>query len=267
MNRKKIDTILYNGTIYTLQKEGHTAEAIGIDKGRIAFVGSNKEAEDFDTENKIDLKGKTLLPGMGDSHLHMYAYCQNQTSVKLEDIKSIDELISVMKEKVIHTEKGKWIKGAGFDQTKFTENRLPTRWDLDKISMEHPFVIRRSCLHVMIANSLAIEIAGIDDKKIKYGSFKLFTDGSLGARSAALIEPYSDDPDNRGILVEKEDLIRDLQTSYELGLQPAIHAIGDRAMEITLDAIEYVIENAEFSHKSKKNNEKRLPFRIIHAQV
>src|SRR5665648_400918 len=320
MNRKKIDTILYNGTIYTLQKEGHTAEAIGIDKGRIAFVGSNKEAEDFDTENKIDLKGKTLLPGMGDSHLHMYAYCQNQTSVKLEDIKSIDELISVMKEKVIHTEKGKWIKGAGFDQTKFTENRLPTRWDLDKISMEHPVVIRRSCLHVMIANSLAIEIAGIDDKKIKTsgglievdengqltGIFRekstiIFDDivpdpladpdekkkimcevlndmvskgiTSINTYAAKIwnydedLETYSDDPDNRGILVEKEDLIRDLQTSYELGLQPAIHAIGDRAMEITLDAIEYVIENAESSHKSKKNIEERFPFRIIHAQV
>src|SRR5665647_2785054 len=312
MDRKKIDTILYNGTIYTLQNEGHTVEAVGIDKGIIAFVGSNKEAEYFDTENRIDLNGKTLFPGMGDSHLHMHAYCQNQTSVKLDDIKSINELISTMKEKAAHTEKGKWIKGAGFDQTKFTENRLPTRWDLDKISTEHPVVIRRSCLHVMIANSLAIEIAGIDDKKIKdsrglievdkngqptgifrekstiifddivpdpladpdekkkimcevlnhmsskgitsintyaakiwnydedletyrdlekqgllpvrvavsldtlfkletkdrqnhkkdvfnkvkYGSFKLFTDGSLGARSAALIEPYSDDPDN-----------------------------------------------------------------------
>ncbi|MBK5246143.1 MAG: amidohydrolase, partial [Peptostreptococcaceae bacterium] len=383
MNRKKIDTILYNGTIYTLQKEGHTAEAVGIDQGRIVFVGSNKEAEYFDSENKIDLNGKTLLPGMGDSHLHMYAYCQNQTSVKLDDIKSIDELISTMKEKADITEKGKWIKGAGFDQTKFTENRLPTRWDLDKISTEHPVVIRRSCLHVMIANSLAIEIAGIDDEKVKasgglievdengqltgifrekstiifddivpdpladpeekkkimcevlndmvskgitsintyaakiwnydedlgtyrdlekqgllpirvivsldtlfepetrdrtnltkdvynkvkYGSFKLFTDGSLGARSAALIEPYSDDPDNRGILVEKKDLIRDLKEAYELGLQPAIHAIGDRALEMTLDAIEYVIENAEVDSKSKDNKEKRLPFRIIHAQV
>ena len=91
---EKIDTILYNGKIYTLQKEGHIAEAVGIDRGRIVFVGSNKEAENFNTENKIDLKGKTLIPGMGDSHLHMYAYCQNQTSVKLEDIKSIDELIS-----------------------------------------------------------------------------------------------------------------------------------------------------------------------------
>ena len=383
MDRKKIDTILYNGTIYTLQNEGHTVEAVGIDKGIIAFVGSNKEAEYFDTENRIDLNGKTLFPGMGDSHLHMYAYCQNQTSVKLDDIKSINELISTMKEKAAHTEKGKWIKGAGFDQTKFTENRLPTRWDLDKISTEHPVVIRRSCLHVMIANSLAIEIAGIDDKKIKdsrglievdkngqptgifrekstiifddivpdpladpdekkkimcevlnhmaskgitsintyaakiwnydedletyrdlekqgllpvrvavsldtlfkletkdrqnhkkdvfnkvkYGSFKLFTDGSLGARSAALIEPYSDNPDNRGILVEKKDLIRDLQTAYELGLQPAIHAIGDRALEITLEAIEYVLKNAKSSNKSKENQEKKLPFRIIHAQV
>ncbi len=383
MDRKKIDTVLYNGKIYTLQEENHTVEAIAIDQGRIVFVGSNIEAADLQSKNRIDLMGKTLLPGMGDSHLHMYATCQNQTSVNLDNIKSIDELISTMKEKAAHTEKGKWIKGAGFDQNKFIENRLPTRWELDKISMEHPIVIRRSCLHVMIANSLAIEIAGIDDEKVnasgglieidekgeltgifrekstivfddivpdpladpdekkeimcgvlndmvskgitsintyaakiwnydedletyrnletqgllpirvvvsldtlfeletqddqnqpnnvynkvKYGSFKLFTDGSLGARSAALMEPYSDEPDNRGILIKKKDLIRDLLAAYELGLQPAIHAIGDRALEMTLDAIDYVLKNADQSKYFKDDQQKRLPFRIIHAQI
>jgi predicted amidohydrolase YtcJ len=378
MDKINIDTLLINGKIYTLREEGEAVEAMGIDKGKIVFAGSNSDSINYIASKTIDLEGETVIPGMGDSHLHMYAYCQNQTSVKLDDMKSIDELILTMKEKVQNTESGKWVKGAGFDDNKFVEHRLPTRWDLDKISTMHPIVVRRCCLHVMIANSLAIEMAKInpnmieesdglieidekgmmtgifrekstiifdeivpdpladtDEKKrimvgvledmvskgitsintyaakiwnydediityrdlekegtlplrvavsldelfdndddsapskdpyskVKYGSYKLFTDGSFGARSASLLEPYSDDENNYGILVDRDILISNLFKAYEKGLQPAIHAIGDKALELTLDAIEYVIKNTKYERNEQS---KRLPFRIIHAQL
>src|SRR5665648_856839 len=313
MNRKKIGTILYNGTIYTLQKEGHTAEAIGIDKGRIAFVGSNKEAEDFDTENKIDLKGKTLLTGMGDSPFvrrrsRLHVMIANSLAIEIAGIDDkkiktsgglieVDEngqLTGIFREKstIIFDdivpdpladpdEKKKIMCEVLNDMVSKGITSINTYaakiWNYDEDLETYRDLEKQGLLPIRVVVSLDTlfkpENRNQPDwkkdvyDKVKYGSFKLFTDGSLGARSAALIEPYSDDPDNRGILVEKEDLIRDLQTSYELGLQPAIHAIGDRAMEITLDAIEYVIENAESSHKSKKNIEERFPFRIIHAQV
>lgn len=371
-SKRQIDTLIINGRIYTLREEGETAEALGIDNGKIVFAGSNSGAEEFSASETIDLEGNTVIPGMGDSHLHLYAYCQNQTSVKLDDAGNLDELIQIMKRKAEVCEKGKWIKGAGFDHTKFPENRLPTRWDLDRISTEHPIVIRRCCLHVMAANSLAIETAKItrdmiqdagglievdesgemtgifrenaisifddivpdplsdkterkrimlevfDDMvskgitiihtyaakiwnyeeslavyrdleregslpvrvvvsmdeffekedaekgdkspydKVKYGSYKIFTDGSFGSRSAALLTPYSDDENNCGILMSKDRLIEDLHRALGKGLQPAIHVIGDRAMEMTLDAIETVIDQA---------GRIQLPIRIIHAQL
>lgn len=379
MNKIKIDTILTNGEIYTLRKEGDKVNTIGLDKGKIVFAGEYKDCLNYTADEIVDLNAKTVIPGMGDSHMHLYAYCQNKTSVKLDDAASIEEVIAIMKERITTAEKGKWIKGAGFDQTRFVENRLPTRWDLDRISTEHPVIIRRCCLHVMIANSMAIKTAGIDqaaikeanglievddsgemtgifreksisifdeivpdpledvnlrkkimlevfddmvskgitsintyaakiwnykediedyrnlekegllpirvivsldylfsDKeagdskqnpynKVKYGSYKLFTDGSLGAKSAALIEPYSDDEGNYGILVNRNKLISDLKTAYELGLQPAIHAIGDKALEITLDAIENVVNNNACGSNEQKKG--RLPIRIIHTQV
>lgn len=377
MNEIKLDTLLINGKIYTLRAEGETVESIGIDKGTIVYAGPNPEPGRYHASEIIDLGNKTVIPGMGDSHLHLYAYCQNQALVKLQDIRSLEELITVMKEKTDKTQKGKWVKGAGFDHTKFDENRLPDRWDLDRISTEHPIVIRRCCLHVMVANSMAIKIANInkelikeagglieldengemtgifrekatsifddivpdplaDEKeknrimrevfedmvskgitsintyaakiwnyeedietyrsldrkgslplrvlvsiddffendnpaeknpysKVKYGSYKLFTDGSLGARSAALLEPYSDDEDNIGILADKDDLLEKLIRAYQSGLQPAIHAIGDRALEMTLDAIEYVTKHCKAG--SDDGNSKMLPFRIIHAQL
>ena len=66
-----------------------------------------------------------------------------------------------MRRKTEKTAPGKWIKGVNFDDTKFSEGRLPTKTDLDKISTVHPIIIRRSCLHVVCANSLALSFAGV----------------------------------------------------------------------------------------------------------
>ena len=106
MDKIRIDTLLTNGVIYTLREEGHTVEVIGIHKGVIIFAGSNRDSKNYIASETINLDGKTVIPGMGDSHLHMYAYCQNHTSVKLDDMKSIEELILIMKEKTMTTEKG-----------------------------------------------------------------------------------------------------------------------------------------------------------------
>jgi len=380
MNHNEIDTLLYNGTIYTMKEEGDRVEAVGISKGRIVFAGSMEDSRSLNARNQIDLKGKTVFPGFADSHLHLYAYCQNRATVGLEDAKSVEDVIRIMKEKAAVTEKGKWIKGTGFDHTKFIENRIPTRHDLDRISKDHPVVIRRCCLHIIAANSLAIQMAGLnldpeegnglvesekwndligiaedgsmngifrekataifDDiipnpladpaekKKImqdtfqdmvskgltavhtyaakiwnyeedlniyremernnelplrvvvsldelfepedeppvqspyhkaRYGSYKLFTDGSLGARTAFLREPYSDDPEHSGVSVDAGKLTEEVIKSFRNRLQPAIHAIGDKALDLTMDAIEAASMDGIPAES--------LPIRIIHAQV
>lgn len=100
--------------------------------------------------------------------------------------------------------------------------------------------------------------------KVTKGAFKLFTDGSLGSRTAALIEPYSDDDTAYGVVVQTQDELNNkMLTSYERGLQTAIHAIGDRAMDMTLTAIEHAVNICGMPDK----NEKRPAFRIIHAQI
>lgn len=377
------DTLLINGTIYTMVQEGKTVEAIGIKDGAIVFSGTNDEAKNFNCNNIIDLKGKTVVPGMSDSHMHMYAYCQNKALVDLSLCKSIDDVIIKMKEKAEITPPGNWIKGVNFDQSKFKENRFPTRYDLDKISSEHPLIIRRCCLHAIVANSLALKIAGVDknfkvtsggivefdengepngiireqstkifdeiipdplsDEKeklrimdevlkdmsskgvttihtyaariwkydedlnlykklekenklpvrvtvcldeifenkklteedknnpfrmVQYGAYKLFTDGSLGSRSAALNEPYFDDKGNKGFVVcSQEELNEKVLISYRKGLQPAIHAIGDAALDMTLTAIENCLEITKSEGMSEEDQNSRLPFRIIHVQM
>jgi predicted amidohydrolase YtcJ len=99
---------------------------------------------------------------------------------------------------------------------------------------------------------------GFGDEWLRIGAVKLFSDGSLGARTAALIEPYSDDSSTSGELIySPEELARRVEAVYAAGFQVCIHAIGDRAMQVTLDAIEH----AAATHPNP------FPPRIEHASV
>lgn len=98
---------------------------------------------------------------------------------------------------------------------------------------------------------------GFGNEKIKIGYYKAFTDGSLGSRNAALFSDYSDDPGNKGILIHtQEELNEQCRKAYESGLQLGVHAIGDRGIEVALNAFEYA--SAEHPRKDPR-------FRLIHA--
>ena len=103
---------------------------------------------------------------------------------------------------------------------------------------------------------------------VQYGSFKLFSDGSLGSRSAKLYEPYADDPTTTGMLVNtQEELNAKMLKAYEMGLQPAVHCIGDMALDVVLTAIEYTLKTSREHGMTEREQRDRLPFRIIHAQM
>jgi len=174
------DKLFINGNIYTMKEENDKIEAIGIKEGKIVFTGSNIEALDIkdDAKEVVDLKHQVIIPGLTDSHMHLYAYCKNLEDVNLKTARGIKDVIELMRKKAEKTVLGKWIKGVNFDDTNFSEGRLPTKTDLDKISSVHPIIIRRSCLHVVCANSLALSLAGIEkgyipavDGTVEYDSY------------------------------------------------------------------------------------------------
>lgn len=382
-----LDLLFTNGRIYTLAEEGDCCQSIGVKDGKIAFVGTDAEAKTLRATRSIDLEGKTMIPGMGDSHMHFYAYCQTLTQVNLGNCTSKKEMLQKLKEVAEKTPKGRWIRGANFDQSKWKDcaDRLPTRHDLDEVSKDHPIVIKRVCLHTAVANTKALVLAGIDHrdsdgpggviereangmpngilreqlikifdemipdplndyatkmkimakelqhmaslgmtmmhtyaaeiwkyvedvniydqldrenalplrvfvytdllstlekespiqandegdphKKTQLSGFKLFCDGSLGSRSAALYEGYTDDPENVGILVDNyESMTEKMYRAALQGIQCAIHAIGDRALDIVLSAIESTMMKLEEASISQSQIEKK-PFRLIHAQM
>ena len=361
--KAKVDKLFINGKIYTMAFEGDVHEALAVKDGKIAFVGSTKDALDsFDSEETIDLNGKTMIPGLGDSHLHFFAYCQTLTTVDLGVAKTKAEAIQLLKDKAAETPEGEWIRGNNFDQSKWSdcEDEIPNRHDLDQASDRHPIFIKRVCLHTGVANTMALAMAGIgkdyvfgegglaeleedgmpngilreqatraydmlipdptkvpetkeklmlkaiekashdgitnihtyaadiwqytedfDDymaldragklpfrvsiyldtfyakpyvtkkamedpyRKVQYGGFKIFSDGSLGSRSAKLFEPYDDDPSTTGMLVISQDELNErMFRAYDMGLQPATHCIGDMGLDVVLNAIEYTLKKS-----------------------
>ncbi len=160
--------ILYNGKIYTQNKNLPFVEAVHISGNKIIKVGSSNEVllKSDKTIKKIDLKQKTVLPGFTDSHFHFYEWALNYHSVDLSKAFSFKEMEQLLIQKAKTLKKGSWILGNGFNESDWPECKMPDRYDLDKIVPDHPVYILRCCLHVGVVNSNALKNAQINLKTI-----------------------------------------------------------------------------------------------------
>ncbi|QIB68121.1 amidohydrolase [Aminipila butyrica] len=177
-----MSTILHNGKVY-LEREKF-AEAVFIENGLIGKVGSNEKilALADDSCQFIDCKGKTVIPGLNDSHLHILLFADSMAQVSLMDCTSIGDIIDRCKTFIAENPKNiqHGLHAIGWNQDLFTdEKRNPNRFDLDKISTDIPIVLERICGHIISTNTKAIETVGIDGKSPQWpgGTFELGSDG------------------------------------------------------------------------------------------
>lgn len=363
--------VLFNANVVTLNQKQPKAEAIAIQNGKIIAVGSNKESRKYIVKKTrvIDAKNKTIVPGFVDCHVHMTGFGQFLQTLDLRNVESVEEMQRKMRGYVQKNSGKSWILGGRWDQDKFAGKRYPTRWDLDAAVADKPVFLVRVCGHLGVANSKALQLAGISKETtvesgkidldeatgepngilrenalglvwkaipkpsskeleeacisackkavkagltcvhwivgsaeeiriiqklclngklplrvclgisadrldqlidlglltgfgndmVKIGFVKVFADGSLGARTAALKEPYSDKPETRGIMLyTQRTLNRLVSKAHRAGLQLAVHAIGDRAIETVLKAFENAL---------KKHPRKNHRHRIEHCSV
>ena len=162
-----MNTAYYNGNIYV--ERGRFVTAMYVKDGIIEKIGTDREilANLPADATKTDLGGKTVVPGINDSHLHIQSVGQTLSRVMLNGTKSIGDMISAGREFLKnHTlDKGDVLLGHGWNQDYFTDEiRMPTRYDLDEISKEIPIIFTRACGHICVANSKALELAGITEK-------------------------------------------------------------------------------------------------------
>lgn len=385
--KPKADIVFIHGNVYTgvavlsAFKSIKRAEAIAVRGDRIEAIGENAEILKLrgpDTK-VIDLGGKFVMPGFNDAHTHLSEGGAERLNVNLVGVKSLDEFRERVRAKVAAAGPGDWVLGGGWDENLWPVKALPTRWDLDEVSGDHPVFLQRVDGHIAVANTRALQKASItiasrdpkggkidrdangqpngivretaqravreaipepthdkrrqamemgladaaqwgvtsvqdnsgswDDFKIleeiekdgkltarvsewlpfddsidqldakrkahpasdnmlHTGMLKGFMDGSLGSHTAALIEPYADDPKNVGLprydAAKLNEMTRDrVLAGYQIGF----HAIGDRGAEMALDAF----AEAEKAAKEKKvkaaNGGDDYRLRIEHAQV
>ncbi len=355
--------VLLNGDVYTFNPRQPRAEAIAVFDDKIVYVGDDRGAKGCvgPTTKVLNLKGKVVLPGFIDAHIHLASYGKALSALDLRGMKSIKQIKEAVRERAKRTPSGAWILGRGWDQEVLEERRMPTRWDLDEATEEHPVALRRVCGHVCVVNSKALRMADVDestpppkggridkdsvgrltgilyegaqelvlraaepteeelvsacslaceeavrcgltsvhwivsssaelraikrvkdegkltlrvyalmpvdlldhlkglglwtglgDPFLKVGAIKVFADGSLGARTAALRRPYDDDPSNYGMLVYSPDELKELVVkAHEAKLQLAIHAIGDKAVEAALNALEEALRRPTKHHRHR----------------
>jgi predicted amidohydrolase YtcJ len=169
------DVIFYNGSILTMNDNQPEVEAIAIKEGKIIAVGKKADIlqKSGNATNKIDLSGKTMLPGFFDSHGHAWLVgFQSLTANLLPPPdgkgKDIESLITLLRDWAIANkggiEKIGWIIGFGYDNSQLAEQQHPTRHDLDQVSKDIPILIVHQSGHLGVANSKALEIANISAK-------------------------------------------------------------------------------------------------------
>lgn len=162
------DKIYYGGSIVTMDEDNLFVEAVAIRDDRITDLGQFRNISQLadDSTEMIDLAGKTMLPGFIDPHGH---FVSAGTSSLLVDLNpppigttdSMEELVAKLKERADADSAAEFILGTRYDDTLLAENRHPTRQDLDQVSTTRPVIITHISGHVSVANSKALEMAGI----------------------------------------------------------------------------------------------------------
>jgi predicted amidohydrolase YtcJ len=158
------DLVLLNGKVLTVDAENSVAEAVAVRGGLIMAVGASEEVSAMVGEGTevIDLEGRTVVPGLIDSHMHPGSYGVFWVrGVRCgPDVESMEELLRRIEEKADATPPGRWILGYTLDDVKL--GRYPSLLEMDSVTPENPLYIQRRDGHIGVANSLALEAAGID---------------------------------------------------------------------------------------------------------
>ncbi|MDM5156814.1 amidohydrolase [Bacillus sp. DX1.1] len=357
--------IWHGGNIYTMQEEKEKVEAVYVEDGVIIDTGNKGDLERRYQPEKVQrLEGKTMIPGLVDSHMHLIGHGERLLRLDVSSCTSYQEMLVLVAERVKETTEDTWIIGEGWNENNFTDTKSVHVRDLDAISKEHPILLKRVCRHVTWVNSYILEKAKItsetpdpkggkvgrgssneltgllyeqaqdlikhiqpeineaylqralqtavqdcwkyglvgghtedlnyyggfqktynafshvikelpfkahllvhhkvaEERKeyenqhyIEFGAMKIFSDGSLGGRTALLSEPYEDAKETNGVAIfSREELAELVKKARNLHMPVAIHTIGDLSLQYVIDALELYPP------------EEGLRDRIIHCQL
>jgi hypothetical protein len=169
-SKSKVDLLLFNAKVYTVDKDFSITDCIVIDSGKIVETGSkDKMLAKYNATESIDLSGKYVYPGLIDAHCHFYNYAVDQLQANITGTRSFDEVLSLL-DKFQTTNKSKWLLGRGWDQNDWDLKEFPDNKKLDSLFPDIPVFITRIDGHAALVNSAALKLAGINtDTKVEGG--------------------------------------------------------------------------------------------------
>jgi predicted amidohydrolase YtcJ len=176
--------------VYTLDETRPRAAAVAIRGDRIVFVGSSGEAADYRASETevIDLAGKTIVPGLADSHVHLSGIGAREMNLNLEGAASLGDLLEMVRDRTGRSEPGEWITGRGWIESQWDPPVFPTRWDLDKVSPQNPVWLVRADGHGGVANSLALRVIGVRKGLKSPPGGEILSDPKTGEPTGMLID-------------------------------------------------------------------------------
>ncbi len=193
------DSIYLNGKVVTVDSDDSVAEALAVRGDRIVAVGSNSDIKELASSSSevVDLAGKTVLPGINDSHTHAAMYGGSRPPLTLNvgfpAVRSIADIKEAVGTRAAMLRPGEWIRGNGWDEGYLEEcladpTRHMTRADLDAVAPENPVFLVDFSQHQLVANSRALEIAGITRDTLAEAGSEVVKDPATGEPTGALIE-------------------------------------------------------------------------------
>lgn len=161
--QRPADVIVTNARIYTVDANRPRAEAMAIRDGRVLFVGSARGALSYGgpATRRLDLEGRTVIPGMVDAHAHLLGLGTALRTVDLVGTRSYDAVIRRVAERARSVPKGEWIRGRGWDQNDWGDTRFPTHEALSRAVPDHPVYLTRVDGHAALVNARALDLAGV----------------------------------------------------------------------------------------------------------
>jgi len=247
------DMILTNGNITTMNQKKPKAQAIAILKNKIIAVGTNTQIKKLTSETTkiIDLKGRNVVPGFIDAHVHMLDFGTSLTGLNLRGVTSIEEMQQKLQEKVKKTPQGKWILGDGWDQERFQEKLYPTRFDLDKVAPKNPVFLYRTCRNMCVVNTKALHNANITKETKPPKGGKIDIDLKTGELTGILHTTAMD-------LIEKA-----IPEPNEEELEQRCLLACQKTVEAGLTTVHWIIESpTEIRIMQKLIANKKLPIRV-----
>jgi predicted amidohydrolase YtcJ len=233
-----LDLVLHNGVVLT-QTAAAPAQAVGVRDGRIACVGKSSDVLNGADANtrRIDLAGRTLIPGFNDAHAHVWKIGQLLTTMlDVRRTGSLDDLISRVRAFGGRLPRDAWLLGRGYNEASMREQRAPTRADLDRAEPNRPVALTRTCGHMYAVNSAALARAGITastpapdggviDRDERGHPTGILRETAMGLINRVLPRPTPEAYEAMIVAALKHQLRLGITSSADCGVQPALLAV------------------------------------------